>query len=57
MVIRRLKRRVDRKVKLPQRLVEELARTAVLGQQAWQEARKSDDFAVLPAAAGERWSS
>ncbi len=44
VTIRRLKRRVDRKVKLPQRLVEELARTAVLGQQAWQQARKNDDF-------------
>jgi carboxypeptidase Taq len=44
VVIRRLKRRVDRKVKLPQRLVEELARAAVLGQQAWQQARKDDDF-------------
>ena len=28
----------------PQSLVEELARTAVLGQQAWQEARRDDDF-------------
>ncbi len=45
VTIRRLKRRVDRKVKLPQRLVEELARTAVLGQQAWQQARKNNDFA------------
>ena len=42
--IRRLKRRVDKKVKLPQRLVEELAGTAVLGQQAWQQARQNDDF-------------
>ena len=42
--IRRVKRRVDRKTKLPQRLVEELARTAVLGQQAWERARKEDDF-------------
>ncbi len=47
--IRRVKRRVDRKTKLPQRLVEELARTAVLGQQAWERARKEDDFpAFLP---------
>jgi len=42
--IRRLKRQHDKKVKLPQSLVEELARTAVLGQQAWQEARQKDDF-------------
>jgi carboxypeptidase Taq len=45
VVVRRLKRQRDKKVKLPQSLVEELARTAVLGQQAWQEARKNDDFA------------
>lgn len=45
VTIRRLKRRINRKVKLPQRLVEELARTAVLGQQTWQQARKNDDFA------------
>jgi carboxypeptidase Taq len=44
VVVRRLKRQYDKKVKLPQTLVEELARTAVLGQQAWQEARQKDDF-------------
>jgi carboxypeptidase Taq len=44
VVIRRLKRQRDKKIKLPQTLVEELARTAVLGQQAWQEARKNDAF-------------
>lgn len=44
VVVRRLKRQRDKKVKLPQALVEELARTAVLGQQAWQEARRTDDF-------------
>jgi carboxypeptidase Taq len=44
VVLRRLKRQYDKKVKLPQALVEELARTAVLGQQAWQEARQNDDF-------------
>lgn len=43
--IRELKRDYDKRVKLPQRLVEELARVAVLGQQAWAEARKRDDFA------------
>jgi len=45
--IRRLKRQHDKKVKLPQSLVEELARTSVLGQQAWQEARQNDDFAAM----------
>ena len=47
VTIRRLKRRYDKKVKLPQSLVEELARTAVLGQQTWQEARAKDDFAAF----------
>ncbi len=44
MVVRRLKRQRDKKVKLPQTLVEELARTAIMGQQAWQEARQKNDF-------------
>jgi carboxypeptidase Taq len=44
VVVRRLKRHYDRQVKLPQPLVEELARMAILGQQAWQEARQKDDF-------------
>jgi carboxypeptidase Taq len=42
--IRELKREYDKKVKLPQALVEEITRTSVLGQQAWVEARKNDDF-------------
>lgn len=42
--VRELKRRYDREVKLPQSLVEELARTAVLGQQAWVTARANNDF-------------
>src|SRR5207244_11246339 len=45
--VRQLKRRYDKKVKLPKTLVEELARTAVLGQQVWQEARKKNDFAAF----------
>jgi carboxypeptidase Taq len=40
-----LRRDYDRKTKLPQALVEELARLAVLGQQVWAEARKANDFA------------
>jgi carboxypeptidase Taq len=43
--IHELRRDYDKRTKLPQRLVEELARTAVLGQQAWVEARKKNDFA------------
>jgi carboxypeptidase Taq len=42
--VRRLLREHERRVKLPRALVEELARTAVLGQQAWQKARQDDDF-------------
>ncbi|MCC7474805.1 MAG: carboxypeptidase M32 [Pirellulales bacterium] len=39
-----LRRDFDRKTKLPQALVEELAKLSVLGQQAWVEARKANDF-------------
>ena len=43
--IRELKRQYDKRVKLPQALVEELTRTSVLGQQAWVSARANNDFA------------
>ncbi len=43
--IRQLKREFDKRVKLPQSLVEELTRTASLGQHVWQQARANDDFA------------
>lgn len=46
-MIRELKRRYDKKVKLPPTLVEELARTAVHGQHAWKDARRSNDFAAF----------
>src|SRR5690606_35923168 len=42
--IRQLRRDYDKRVKLPQRLVEELARASVLGQQIWVEARKDNNF-------------
>ncbi len=45
VTIRRLKRLVDKKMKLPRSLVEELARTAVLGQSAWEQARRDSNFA------------
>ncbi len=45
VTIRRLKRVIDKKTKLPRSLVEELARTAVLGQSAWEQARRDNDFA------------
>ncbi|MCE9527873.1 MAG: carboxypeptidase M32 [Planctomycetales bacterium] len=42
--IRQLRRDYEKQVKLPQSLVEELTRASVLGQQAWVEARKNNDF-------------
>ena len=42
--IRQLKRDYDKRVKLPQKLVEELTRASVLGQQAWVLARQDNDF-------------
>jgi len=45
VTIRRLKRLVDKKTKLPRSLVEELARTATLGQSAWERARRENSFA------------
>lgn len=47
VTIRRLKRQVDKKVKLPRSLVEELTRTSVLGQHAWDNARKENDFKLF----------
>ncbi|HVX11484.1 MAG TPA: carboxypeptidase M32 [Pirellulales bacterium] len=43
--VRQLKRQYEKKTKLPQSLVEELARTSVHGQQVWQTARHDNDFA------------
>jgi carboxypeptidase Taq len=43
--IRQLQRDYDKRVKLPQSLVEELTRASVLGQQAWVKARAANDFA------------
>ena len=51
--IRELKRQYDRRVKLPQALVEELARTAVLGQQAWVDRPGQQRFRLVRAAAGK----
>ena len=42
--IRELRRQYDKRVKLPQTLVEELAKLSVLGQQSWVDARKNNDF-------------
>lgn len=46
-IVRQVRRDYERQCKLPQRLVEELARVSVTGQRAWAEARQSDDFAKL----------
>ncbi len=43
--IRELARQYERKRRLPQRLVEELARTASLGHQTWVEARRDNNYA------------
>ena len=45
--IRQLKRQYDKQVKLPKTLVEELTRVSVLGQSAWEQAKREDDFARL----------
>ena len=45
VTIRRIKRQVDKKTKLPRSLVEELTRTSVLGQTAWEKARRENNFA------------
>lgn len=45
--VRQLRRDYEKRVKLPQKLVEELARAAVLGQQIWVEARKANDFRLF----------
>jgi carboxypeptidase Taq len=42
--IRWIKRTRERRVKLPQILVEELTRTSVLAQNVWQKARQENDF-------------
>ncbi|MCE9545047.1 MAG: carboxypeptidase M32 [Planctomycetia bacterium] len=45
--IRILKREYDKAARLPQALVEELTRTAVLGQHVWQKARETNDFELF----------
>ncbi|HEY1067439.1 MAG TPA: carboxypeptidase M32, partial [Pirellulales bacterium] len=42
--VRQLKRQFDKKTKLPEDLVKEQARLSILGQQAWVDARKNNDF-------------
>jgi carboxypeptidase Taq len=45
--VREIRRQYDRAVKLPNELVEELARVTTRAQQVWQEARQADDFAAF----------
>ncbi len=45
VTIRLLRRQYEKRAKLPQTLVEELARTASRGQNVWEAARASNDFA------------
>jgi carboxypeptidase Taq len=44
-IVRDIRRNYDRAVKLPARLVEELARVTTQAQQVWVKARHDDDFA------------
>jgi carboxypeptidase Taq len=45
--VRELRREYDRYVRLPRTLVEDVARTTALAQQAWAEARAAADFAAF----------
>jgi len=45
--VREIRHEYDKSVKLPQELVEEIARTTTLSQQVWVEARKKNDFAMF----------
>jgi carboxypeptidase Taq len=45
--VREIRRAHDRAVKVPQALVEELARTTTQAQQVWQEARRLSSFATF----------
>ena len=45
--VRELRREYDKQVKVPRALVEETARTAALGHEAWVEARKQSEFSTF----------
>ncbi len=45
--VRELRRGFDRATKLPQSLVEELARVTTQAQQAWDQAKKTNDFPLF----------
>ena len=45
--IREIRRSYDKKIKIPQRLVEEITRTTSLAHQAWIESRQKSDFKLF----------
>src|SRR4051794_28175220 len=45
--VREIRRAFDRATKLPQALVEELARVCTQAQHAWEQAKKGNDFAAF----------
>ena len=45
--VREIRRTYDRAVKLPKKLVEELARTTTQAQQVWDESRRADNFTIF----------
>ncbi len=45
--VRELRRAFDRATKIPQSLVEELARVTTQAQQAWEQAKKANDFSTF----------
>ncbi|MEW5700656.1 MAG: carboxypeptidase M32 [Candidatus Zixiibacteriota bacterium] len=47
VIVREVGRSYDRAVKMPRSLVEEITRTASLGQTAWEEARAKADYAIF----------
>jgi carboxypeptidase Taq len=47
VIVREIGRSYDRATKMPQALVEEISKTASLGQTAWQEARTKNDYALF----------
>ncbi|MBS0210604.1 MAG: carboxypeptidase M32 [Planctomycetes bacterium] len=54
--IRQLKYHYEKRTKLPKKLVEELARAAVRGQQIWQEARAKNDYQLFKPALAQMYA-
>ncbi len=47
VIVREVSRSYDRAIKMPQALIEEITRTASLGQNAWEEARAKKDYKIF----------